>query len=219
MTNLTSGLNKPSINNATRSEIWQRLWPRDDNQQDYLDWDPYFQYYIRQCHNALIDRGQHVLVRTHQDVIDIVRQIEDNSSRDLIKTNLRSKLVQRQRANEDAVLDGAIDLAARLHLMINTTCVTHSISAQTQLKWMSGTLKDELENHFKDAQILGNEGVRLDRSFTAANLERVAGIQIKPTDNLADHLRLLDKEDKIVAVFHHASFLERQTRYVHHSQT
>ncbi|KAF2178669.1 hypothetical protein K469DRAFT_731671 [Zopfia rhizophila CBS 207.26] len=48
--------------------------------------------------------------------------------------------------------------------------------------------------------------------FTASNLERIAGIQIKLTDNLADHLRMIDKEDKFVAIFHHASFLKRQNR-------
>jgi hypothetical protein len=57
--------------------------------------------------------------------------------------------------------------------------------------------------------------IKLEKQFNALNLQRIAGIRISWTDNLADHLRMMDG-DKTVAVFYHASFLEYQKhRYVH----
>ncbi|KAL8947280.1 MAG: hypothetical protein Q9222_006417 [Ikaeria aurantiellina] len=49
--------------------------------------------------------------------------------------------------------------------------------------------------------------VKLPQSFTAANLERIGGIQIRWTDNLADHLLLRDDDTKLM-LFHHVSALE-----------
>jgi hypothetical protein len=51
--------------------------------------------------------------------------------------------------------------------------------------------------------------VKLDRIFNARNLGRIAGIEVYWTNNLFDHLRLID-EDRKVAVFHYASFLKCQ---------
>jgi hypothetical protein len=120
----------------------------------------------------------------------------------------------RCRPNEDKLLDNTIDLAARMHLMVNIAVDNPVISRQIQLRWESGILRDFLKDHFFQPQVLSNDGIKLERMFTVSNLERIAGIQIKLTDNLADHLRMIDKDDKVVAIFHHASFLKRQTRYV-----
>ena len=217
MTTLNASLNKTQIDAATRSEIIESFWPASGSsryRQDEPDWESYFRYYARQCHDALIDQGQHVLARTHQDILDIVRQLEGLTRRDAIKENLRSRLSTRHRPNEDEILDSTIDLAARLHLMVNIAVDNPVISGQAQLKWESGILRDFLNHHFSKPPELGNDGIKLERMFTASNLERIAGIQIKPTDNLADHLRMIDKEDKVVAIFHYASFLKRQNRCV-----
>ena len=217
MTMLNGPLNKTPIDAATRSEIIESFWPANGSsryRQDELDWESYFRYYARQCHDALIDQGQHVLARTHQDILDVAHQLEDLTPRDAIKENLRSRLSTRHRPNEDEILDGAIDLAARLHLMVNIAVDKPVISGQAQLKWKSGILRDFLNHYFSEPQVLGNNGIKLEQMFTASNLERIAGIQIKPTDNLADHLRMIDKEDKVVAIFHHASFLKRQNRCI-----
>lgn len=45
------------------------------------------------------------------------------------------------------------------------------------------------------------------QSFTAANLEKIAGIQVQWTSNLAGHLSLKDDEKKVM-LFHQVSFLE-----------
>ncbi|KAL8697929.1 MAG: hypothetical protein Q9201_006848 [Fulgogasparrea decipioides] len=48
--------------------------------------------------------------------------------------------------------------------------------------------------------------VKLPQSFTAANLEKIAGIQIRWTNNLADHLLLRDDDTKLM-LFHQVSAL------------
>lgn len=215
MINLNSAINKPSIDGSTRQEIVRNLWPPSSSIRDDLDLEPYFRYYIRQCHNAVVDLKHHVLTRTHQDIVDIVHQIEQGNSRDVIKDKLRDRIINKERStgpNEDEILNVAIDLAARLHLMTNISCDNHFNVKHMQIEWRSDTLESHLADHYAVAPILGDSGVTLDRLFTVANLERIAGFQIKLTDNLADHLRLIDEEDQVVAIFHHASFLNRQTR-------
>ncbi|KAH7072577.1 hypothetical protein FB567DRAFT_480974 [Paraphoma chrysanthemicola] len=217
MASLGLPLNKDVINDVTRHSIVDALWPSPTNstiEQQYLELEPYFDYYIRQCHNALVDGGHHVLTRTHQDIVDIARHIESNGTRDSIKVHLKSKFTTPNRPEEDSILNNTIDLAARLHLMVNVRSTRSFISGQMQLNWTNGGLKDCVSEHFKESRVLGSDGIRLDTLFTAANLERIAGIRVRFTDNLADHLRLIDKDDKIVAVFHHASFLHRQTSTV-----
>ena len=49
--------------------------------------------------------------------------------------------------------------------------------------------------------------VKLPQSFTADHLEKIAGIEIRWTNNLADHLLLRDDDTKLL-LFHQASILE-----------
>ncbi|KAL8854500.1 MAG: hypothetical protein Q9221_000771 [Calogaya cf. arnoldii] len=56
--------------------------------------------------------------------------------------------------------------------------------------------------------------VKLPQSFTAANLEKIGGIQVLWTDNLADHLLLRDDDTKVM-LFHHVSAL----RLLYYSST
>jgi len=48
--------------------------------------------------------------------------------------------------------------------------------------------------------------VKLEKIFNAMNLEHIAGIEVRWTSNLADHLRMRD-DDKAVEIFHYATFL------------
>ena len=51
------------------------------------------------------------------------------------------------------------------------------------------------------------ERVKLERGFNARNLERIGGLRIIWSSNIADHLRLT-VDDTRITIFHHASFLE-----------
>lgn len=66
--------------------------------------------------------------------------------------------------------------------------------------------------HFYAPRVLGQDSVKPEKIFNARNLARITGIEIEWTNNLANHLSLVD-EDKKVAIFHHALFLDcRQKR-------
>ncbi|KAF1927306.1 uncharacterized protein M421DRAFT_101737 [Didymella exigua CBS 183.55] len=176
--------------------------------QRLLDWGPYFRYYDRQCREALVDRGRFVAAKSHYDIFSLTRCFNKGATREMIKEDLRSKFPISGNSNEDERVDGAIDLAARLYLMVNIAVDTRTISEQIHLGWTTGSLKECVHAHFKEPQILSDAGIRMEPIFTAANIENVAGLRVISTDNLADHLRLMDR-DGTVAVFCNVSFLRR----------
>ncbi|KIM95383.1 hypothetical protein OIDMADRAFT_134272, partial [Oidiodendron maius Zn] len=51
------------------------------------------------------------------------------------------------------------------------------------------------------------EGVKLEKLFTAQDLTRIGGMKITWVNNLADHL-LMHDDDNVVSIFHYASFLK-----------
>lgn len=103
-------------------------------------------------------------------------------------------------------MDRSINLASTLLLMIDFDDVPYSFSGRQRLQWDTGTLKTCLQAYFNDPPVLGHEGVKFQRVFHAMNLERIAGVQVIPTNNLLDHLRLTH-DDTRLHVFNHISFL------------
>ncbi|KAF4782371.1 hypothetical protein HER10_EVM0011452 [Colletotrichum scovillei] len=76
------------------------------------------------------------------------------------------------------------------------------------LRWGSGSLKDCVRAHLEDLPHLNIEGIRFPKSFNAWSLFTIGGIKIEVTDNLADHLLLIEDENDLrVLIFHHVSFL------------
>ncbi|KAK3318179.1 hypothetical protein B0H66DRAFT_575154 [Apodospora peruviana] len=76
--------------------------------------------------------------------------------------------------------------------------------------WRSVELGDFLLQPLATTLIVDN--AKLGRLFTASNLNRIGGINIRWTTNLADHLRLTDN-DHAVFTFQGASFLQFQNGY------
>ena len=76
---LADQFHKPLITVQTRTEIINHLWPRSPTtrlQQADLDWDAYFDYYVRQCTRALHNQGRHIWARTHEDIASIAKLLE-----------------------------------------------------------------------------------------------------------------------------------------------
>jgi hypothetical protein len=107
--------------------------------------------------------------------------------------------------------DYSIDLASRLLTMVEFGSLPYAFSGSRKVEWLDGSLQDLLIWLFQPMPVLGHENVKLDKIFNALNLGNIAGIDIIWTNNLADHLRLMN-DDKSVAIFHHASFIKRQQR-------
>lgn len=198
---------------ACKDSIANTFWGRKDA-QNQLDHhaisDTYWKFYEKECERALHDGGRHVLARTHQDLLDIVTLLLQGQNRRDIRQKLRLKFT-RPHDNEDELLDRAIDLAATLLLMVDCTNVEYGFTGHHQLEWVEGSLEDCVRSYFDTKPALGHEGVKLPRIFNAKQLECIAGIEILPTSNLLDHLRLTDDDTKL-HVFHHTSYLRRQTK-------
>jgi hypothetical protein len=213
------------LKHETKSAIIDSLWPKQlpvqlECHAEY-DWTPYFNYYVNQCHHSL--QSQSVVARTHQDIVKLSYFFRKNALREDIEKQLRNALgkvnakkketngTHRLEAMEEENVDNTINLVARLYLMLNVRASEPTLTTgRTKLQWTNGSPRSFLLNQFKHSELLHDISVKFEKTFTARNIEHIAGIGIYWTDNLADHLRMLDAEDKTVAIFHHASFLKYQ---------
>ena len=169
----------------------------------------YFKYYNYQCGLALHDYGNHISARTHQEIMNVAQHLKEP----LRRGEIQALLPKPTPPNEIEKLDGSINLAARLLLMIDFGSLQYGFSSRKRLIWDDNSLKEFIGSYFGRTLALGHERVNLEKIFNARNLGQIAGIEVLWTDNLADHLRISD-EDKKVAVFHYASFLEYQQELV-----
>jgi hypothetical protein len=215
MASLDDLIHRTPSSPATTRELLTQLWSRDASSKlgdQELDLEAYLVYHRKQCSHALHDGGRHISARTHRDILEIAEVLEEGLSRETIRERLSSKLAAPKAANENELLDSSIDLAARLVSMTDIGVLQYGFSGRRELEWNRGPLKDFVHGYFNVPVVLGQD-VKLEKMFNAHNLGRIAGINIVWTDNLADHLRMID-EDKKVAIFHHASFLKCQQRYI-----
>ncbi|KAH7397461.1 hypothetical protein BKA66DRAFT_454396 [Pyrenochaeta sp. MPI-SDFR-AT-0127] len=208
----------PSLQNPLQDEIHPKiekeiigkLWPDEVCSKQERDWKPFLSYYTQQCKHALHDRGKHVLVRTHQQILDITSQFRQLVPREEINSNLR-QLFTSKSDREQEILNNSIDLAARLYLMISIGDSKYAVSSGTSLIWEKGNLKDFLSTYFNEPYVLSGSNIKFEKTFNAYTLERIAGIKVKWTNNLIDHLRIIEADEKTVEIFPHASFLKHAT--------
>ena len=98
-------------------------------------------------------------------------------------------------------------LAARVWLMLAIGRFQQSLSPSQGIIWTDdGKLGDVLSARFSPRNDLRDQ-IKLPMAFTAENLERIAGIRIAWTSDLAEHLALREDDTKVV-LFHQASILE-----------
>lgn len=102
-----------------------------------------------------------------------------------------------------------ICFAARLLVMMNVGRLKSEAHLRRNVLWESNSLRDFVGDYFAENPKMGCESVKLPKAFNAWSIETIGGIRLRLTDNLADHL-LLVEDDTTVLVFHHASFLECQ---------
>ncbi|OTB17607.1 hypothetical protein K445DRAFT_311087 [Daldinia sp. EC12] len=197
---------------SIRHDFWGLL---DDNHAlcngqpaRQLDMFPYMEYYKRQWNNMVADAdGRYITIRTYGDVLDIIRLINKDRTREEIISHLGSKSPS---ATTEAY-ENSVNLAARLLLMLKIGVVKHQAVPRHYITWDQGTLADLVKERFNEVQVLDTCHVRLPKSFNAWSINVIGGLEIEFTDNLADHLLLVDDDTKVL-IFHHASFLECQRR-------
>jgi hypothetical protein len=149
--------------------------------------------------------GKYSSVETHRDIMDITHLLQQPLSRKEVRKRMSDFL---KSADKDQH-QNSINLAARLLLMIRVGNVPHECLGGRQIEWKTGSLLEFVHDSFAPSPARGHHQIKLEKTFNALNLQRIAGIEIWWTDNLVDHLRMMD-DDKAVFIFYHASFLEYQ---------
>ncbi|KAL2809073.1 hypothetical protein BJX63DRAFT_445525 [Aspergillus granulosus] len=171
-----------------------------------LNHEAYFQYYHQQCSlMALHGGGQYVTVNTLSDVHHIVQMLKQHMSRHDIVAAIKGG----HPVVHEEFCEYSVNFTVRLLLMLRFGHVKYEVLPRRCLTWTDGSLAEFVAAHFNAVPILSTERIRLQKSFDAWSLNAIAGITIEWTDNLADHLLLVDDDTKLL-IFHHASFLEHQ---------
>jgi hypothetical protein len=153
-------------------------------------------------------------VRKHEDIITIAKSLEDGLTQKEIQIPLL-QLDTKNRSNEvkEQMAIGSIRLVVRLMLMVDIGPIPDTcIQGRAHLEWQdeNKTLKEFLGNHFVESCVYP-ENLKFRSDFNAYNIYRYAGLNIQWTDNLYDHLRLIEDET-VLCIFHHAIFLKWQNR-------
>jgi hypothetical protein len=206
----------PIIDEETKARIVNSLWGLNPGASHHCvpktasNYRSYFNYYMEQCDTAGHDNRRFLSVRTHQDIVDIVSHIKTNISRDDLSQVLKGRWPHSDPRSGSDQIDGSIDLAARLLLLVDVGDLKYGFHGRNRLIWDRGSLKSLVHSYFNTAQSLQNEHVKLEKTFNARNLIRIGGFKLEWTNNLADHLRILDDDEKIVAIFSNVSFLKVQ---------
>lgn len=189
-------------------EILKCLWNRtsgqliNGNQLSHLCHSAYFDYYWAQW-EVYVNPSWHGVLG-FRDVVEVLELLRADATREDILTALRLKL---KTPLETENLDGFVNLAARLLLMLEVGVLKGEINPRRYLTWTGGSIKTVIGPRFKRAHSPERGLKTLPKSFDAWSIHSVAGIKIHFTDNLMDHLLLINGDTEVL-VFHHASFLE-----------
>ncbi|KAF2964625.1 hypothetical protein GQX73_g8954 [Xylaria multiplex] len=166
----------------------------------------YAEYFRRQWYSMATDAdGRYVATQKVDDIFQVVQLLIQGHHRNAIV----SRLTQVNPIASASACNSSIDLAARLLLMLKIGVVKHQASPHLCLKWEKGNLQGFVRERFDKSPVLDAHRVKLPKSFDAWSISIVGGLKVEFTDNLADHLLLIN-DDTTVLLFHHASFLECQ---------
>ncbi|RFU76143.1 hypothetical protein TARUN_6085 [Trichoderma arundinaceum] len=204
---LKEPLQKFPISGSVQEGLLEALWEASDR---HSSMSPYFEYYSKRIQRMRLDGCHEFCAGSHSDIAAIARRILEGTTRDEIYQEMASA------ANSvSSALDTnhAIDMCASLLVMteIELNGSPAGLSGLTAVPWKRGSLNGALAKYFCPQRTLQADRSKLGKVFTARNLSRIAGIEIRWTTNLADHLRLVD-DDQVVFIFHYASFLQLQKR-------
>lgn len=160
----------------------------------------FFDWYEEQCEAAA---GQ-VSVHTHEEVLDIIALLQ---AKDLSRSDISTRLQYHDcKLSDVGAINASIDLAARLWLTLSIGSLQRSLTPGSTIDWNHGKLADTLIDLLSPNFKL-SDSVKFPKAFNAANLEKIAGIEVVWTSNLADHLCLKEDDTKVM-LYHQASFLE-----------
>ncbi|KAI8954895.1 hypothetical protein F4801DRAFT_603476 [Xylaria longipes] len=175
-----------------RPSLYRRLF--NGQQIQALDMSAYADYFQRRWYAIAADAdGRHMFL-----------------VQGLHRDSIVSRLNRNNPTAAESACENSVDPAVRLFLMLKVGVVRHQANSPHCMKWENGSLSEFVRERFNKPPVLDCHHVRLTKSFDAWSISTIGGLKLEFTDNLADHLLLVD-DDTTVLIFHHASFLECQT--------
>lgn len=167
--------------------------------------------YMLYYKNIVKERKTSMINNSHRRIAELSAQLVTTTRQSTEET-----LKQKYSTQSTSSIEEAICLSAQLLTMVPiersfATGEPITISYQTKFVWKAEhTIKDLLMKEFVP-QVTMKEHGKLGKIFNARNFERIAKIEVRWTNNLADHLRMRD-DDKAVELFHCASLLALRKR-------
>ena len=214
-------MHNPPSKQPSSKDVVESLWGRRDSSWRLfngeraadLSLDAYFDFYQRQWQYCLQHGAS--LFQGFDDMRETIQKLNSHATRSDIAADIQQRLKSESTEADGDQTQNSVNFAARTLTMVKLGRLEYEVPRGRELTWESGSLRQFLSDYFGEKHQHGCDGIRLPKSFDAWSLENVGGVEIEFTDNLADHLRLV-RDDTVVLVFHHASFLEYQdNRYAH----
>lgn len=137
-------------------------------------------------------RGRNPL-QSQQDVKIIANLLRQGPCRSELRETIQTRDPD---TDQTEVLDGAIDLVVRLMTMLDVDRFPEtSFSGRHSITWDSGTLGEFLHKIPPGTVRSNHDGIKIEATFNFRQLDRIGGLSVMLTTNLADHLLLLPEKD------------------------
>lgn len=169
----------------------------------------YTRYCLLQRSYLTHELGVQDKVQENGFVSDVTQLLQSDLTRQEVVSEVERRLGLATSQVDVKCCEEIVCFAARLLVMMNVGRFMSEAHLRRSVVWESNSLRDCVNDYLSEPPKMSCESVRLPKTFNAWSIETVGGIKVRLTDNLADHL-LLVEDDTTVLVFHHASFLECQ---------
>jgi hypothetical protein len=179
--------------------------------------EAYFKYYNEQCQTFYHSLGTNLPLSNHDDIIQLAREMRAGLTRQHILESVENRypaIVSNEHFEKPEIINGAVDLVARLLLMVDVgkpATNNRMWTGRAFRSWDQGSIHDFTTAIFPAQRSGGHSGIELSTDLNARNLDVIGGFKVELTDNLLDHLEVVDIEgETTIMIFHHASFLMSQ---------
>ncbi|KAK4443851.1 hypothetical protein QBC34DRAFT_488186 [Podospora aff. communis PSN243] len=204
---------------ATQVALAASFWADDPSRFSPTSLEAYGHYYTEQCRTFYRSLRATLPVTEHQDIMDIAQRVKTlGATRQELIQFLEGKYPDLQTPAgipKTDIINATADLVTRLLLMVDVgtaTIAPNRISTGRAFRcWTEGTIRNFTACAFPVQRSNRHDGIQLTTDFNARNLDLIGGFRVEPTNNLLDHLDVVDIAGQtIVMIFHHASFLKDQ---------
>lgn len=174
--------------------------------------EAFFSRYTTLCSLAA-NTNRAIVNITHWQLASVIKLLRDPGQASRNRLQLIDQVLNNPFFNWDDSMIGEhlaptlIDLAVDVWSMLSVAKFPGDISYDEPIHWEDNVTLTELVRKCFPLVPESQDIVKLPQTFTAAHLEKIGGIQVIWTSNLADHL-LLKEDDTKLMLFHQVSILK-----------